>query len=178
MPPIPANKSIDLNFCIFCLTFRSVSICLLDLIRTRRNIPLDLKIPKAKDKPTELNQILRDLKVALHVVFDLRDPKILMAFEIVLLTFPIVAVPHFTVHEHGDLRTEEHDIRLARKLLVVLAIPQSAPPKLFAQHQFRLGVLALIAAHIAGDLLLGVSHDFRQRKVLCAHISREKPFLP
>ena len=108
---MPAHKSIVLYFCIFGTTFCSIFICFFYLIGARNDIFFDFKIPKTYYLPTLLDQFLIYHGISLNILFYFGNPEFTIAFEIVLLMFPVKTMPHFTVYKYGNFCSEENDIR-------------------------------------------------------------------
>ena len=108
------------------------------------HICIDLVFPYTDDMPSQLRQPFVDLRITLHVPFQLRRPK----FSIRFRQRPVqrAAMPKTSIHEHYHLATGKYDIRMPGQTRVH-SVTQVFPPKRTPQRHLWCRVPLSYPAH-------------------------------
>lgn len=105
--------------------------------------------PKSQNGPTLFLQSCRYLNIPLHIAFDFGNPKITIAFYIVLRLLPVISVPKISVTEYRDFPSKKCNIWFSENRLIV-SCKRSKPlaNKLLAQKFLQRGITIAHPAHI------------------------------
>lgn len=132
----------------------------LDFIGTQNNFLLYFFSPEAQNKPTVFYKMFVYFQIPLHISLDLSNPKLPIAFYLILLNFPIITMPKFAIYKNCHFFPDKANIWFTENRVNVFPVSNSARPKFMSKLEFYLRVFISYSLHIIADLLSGLFSHF------------------